>query len=94
MEKAFIILWSDIVQLVTSIDITDLTMPLSISMWGILVVLPLSRTDYRDVIAGVTYTLFLTAAGITLTLAIPQRFTELPSPANQAQMFSILVQIP
>lgn len=86
-------MWADIVQLFVGLDISDLTVPVSILMWAVLVMLPISQTDHRDIISGITYTLFLTAAGITLTLAIPQRFTELPSPGNQAIIILLMMVI-
>lgn len=62
----------DIYEAWKGIQAVDLAAPSFILLWLFIVLLPLVGIDRRDKVAGMVYTLYCTAAGVALMLALPQ----------------------
>jgi len=71
MTDAFQLIWFDIMALFGSLSIVDASKIGYTLLWLIILMTPLTGVDRRDAIACLVYTVFISAAAVTLFFALP-----------------------
>lgn len=77
------ILWSDLIAIATNVGIQELTLPIALTLWATALMLPLPNIDKRDMVAGVTYVLFMTFSAVLIIAVLPAKFD--PSTSSYQQ---------
>ncbi len=75
MPEWISVIWYDIRDSLSEIQVIDFAMPSYFLLWLIILMFPLTGVDRRDKIAASVYSLFCTAAGVALIYALPQQYT-------------------
>lgn len=76
MGKAWEVFISDLIEIGYGIKLTDLSTPIGLCLWALIIFLPVRQFDTRDIWSGLTYIIFTAAAGVTLIVALPEQYTE------------------
>lgn len=83
----------DVLAIFAAFSPKDLQYPLALLLWVIVVSMPMHGVDRRDRIVGICYTLYCTATGITLFLALPEAVKSFSDVGLHLAIFSVLAAI-
>ena len=87
------IIWTDFIEICRQASFQELAMPIGLLLWSSLLLIPYNNIDRRDVICGLTYSIFMVFAGILLILVLPREFTPMPGPAGQLLIMMVICLI-
>lgn len=88
MEELLNLIWHDIQVSFSGITVKDLARPIFLLLWLFIVLIPLTRVDRRDTLAGAVYVLFCMASGVALVWALPQTYV-----SDKPTMYNIFLSM-
>lgn len=91
MPEWLSVIWVDLKAIWFETDAVDLARPTYFILWMVILFLPLIGIDRRDPIAGLVYVLYCVAAGVTLVIILPEKYSDVLSLKTQFNLVMAMI---